>query len=462
MKKIVILNFTGLRGNWGCQATSFELLKFLSGIYPDNTPLHFDFVPLLATTKLDAELDDQLDRIYQSFEDVSESEVGSNKALEYLTSIVERRYAAWLTTLREADLVVFQAEGSMGMGEDFAKGPRLMVLPFVAKHAWNRTVIAMNQSFYSQNPIVRRNAAITFKSLDFCAFRESLSLAFARENGVKNACLIPDLAFMARSWDTDIKPREKPPTCFAITGSALKDPRRYEVVIEQTKRIAKNTGLSPVVAVSRDYQLTLASYLQLGKLGTTRIPRSANYVDVTKQVSENAFLIGGRYHMAILAAAALTPSILFQGNSFKNEGVSHLLGDVRSVRGFSDNDTIMNDIDVILNNFGNETNALSHHVTAIRNTIRRAQMHLREAILGGGTFAFDDQLPVFQRPIEGILEQYKQYGAGKRKKRSGLRLMVNELSEKMSADDDNKAAKRVVASCIESGDREFEPVQKQL
>ena len=83
-------------------------------------------------------------------------------------------------------------------------------------------------------------------------------------------------------------------------------------------------------------------------------------------------------------------------------------------------------------------------------------------ILGGGTFAFDDQLPVFQRPIEGILEQYKQYGAGKRKKRSGLRLMVNELSEKMSADDDNKAAKRVVASCIKSGDREFEPVQKQL
>lgn len=132
------------------------------------------------------------------------------------------------------------------------------------------------------------------------------------------------------------------------------------------------------------------------------------------------------------------------------------------MRGFSDNDTIMNDIDVILNNFGNETNALSHHVTAIRNTIRRAQMHLREAILGGGTFAFDDQLPVFQRPIEGILEQYKQYGAGKRKKRSGLRLMVNELSEKMSADDDNKAAKRVVASCIKSGDREFEPVQKQL
>jgi len=460
MKNVVILNFTGLRGNWGCQATSFELLKFLAGVFPDGENLHFDFVPLLATTKADVEYDGQLDRVYDSFEAVAEN--GDASSLDYLTEIATQRYSKWLPALMSADLVVFQAEGSMGMGEDFAKGPRLMLLPFVAKHAWYKPVVALNQSFYSQNQQVLKNAATTFKSLDFCAFRESLSLAFAKENGVDNACLIPDLAFMARSWDADIQPREKNPNTFAVTGTALKDPNRYRVIVDQTMKIAKQTGLRPMVAVSRDYQLTLSSYLEMRKNNPMRIPRSANYVDVTKRFSQTAFLLGGRYHMAILASAGLTPCIMYQGNTFKNEGLSHLLGGTRKIRDFSDDENILKDVDAVLDNFVSETGTLAQNVGIIRTTIDRAQKHLGKALLEKGPFEFEDGFDHFEKDAERILAEYRQFGKGKLTKRSTMGLFNNAIGEFCTKSDQNSQVKRVVVECMKSGDKTFENVLPHL
>lgn len=455
MKNVVILNFTGLRGNWGCQATSFELLNFINGLYPSHEDINFDIVPLLATTELDTKYDSQLDRVYDSFEDVAANTPSAQKSLDYLTEIGQNRYAKWVPILKNADLVVFQAEGSMGMGEDFAKGPRLMLLPFVAKHAWNRTVIALNQSFYSHNADVLRNAALTFNSLDFCSFRESLSLAFAKENGVTQAKLIPDLAFQALSWDPEIQARKTPPETFAITGTALKDPNRYKVITEQAKTIAQKTGLKPVIAVSRDYQLTLTSGFSLRKYGVRKIPRQSNYAQVTKEFSQNAFLIGGRYHMSILASAALTPSILYQGNTFKNEGLAHLVNNVRPVRSFSDTSNIMKDIEDILNNYPAETQNLTTQISKIRHTINTAQSHLFAALNDNGDFNVPESFQPFNGPTNEILGRYHKFGRGKLKKRSKLGLTINALGERFSKPDQSKLVNNVLSSLAKSGDDRF-------
>ncbi len=417
MKKIAVINFTGFRGNWGCQATSFELLKFVAGLYPDDEPLAFTCVPLLPSSRADAHYETKLDQVFESFTAVASQTDCATSALAFLEEAAKRRYGFWAEAVRQADLVVFQAEGSMGLGTGYARGPRLMLLPFVAKHAWGRRVISLNQSFYSHDERIVQNAVETFSTLDFAGFREGASVAFARESGVANAAYVPDLAFMTCS-DTSRSGAVSggAPSRFAVSGSALKDPDRYRHILAQTKAIMATTGLRPLIAVSRDVKLTALSVLRLPFGGYDRLRRSASYVDVARDIAECAFLLGGRYHMAILGAAVATPSIFLPGNSFKNEGLAHLLASPRPVRQFDDGDGIVEDAVALLEGGTEERRRTATQVTQIRAVISLAQDHLRNLVNGAAVGVFDDGLEPF--PFDrALLETYRRYGRGKTTRR---------------------------------------------
>jgi len=243
VKRIVIINFTGFRGNWGCQATSVELVKFIAGCFPEGTALNFSFVPLLPSSKVDLAYDRQLDRVFQAFTDVAQAREGAGASLDFLERACTARYGFWADRVRHADLVVFQAEGTMGMGTNFTRGPRLMLLPFVAKHAWGRKVISLNQSFYSHDARIRQNAAEAFASFDFAAFREGASVALARASGVTQAAYVPDVAFLSPMAEMARSPLQPGQGYFAVSGSALKNPRRYALIMEQADRIRDATEL---------------------------------------------------------------------------------------------------------------------------------------------------------------------------------------------------------------------------
>ncbi|TXI03437.1 MAG: hypothetical protein E6Q73_04615 [Pseudorhodobacter sp.] len=66
-KHVAIVNFTGFRNNWGCQATSFELMKFMAACFPAKTDLRFSLVPLLSHCAMDLQLQDRLDEVYAAF-----------------------------------------------------------------------------------------------------------------------------------------------------------------------------------------------------------------------------------------------------------------------------------------------------------------------------------------------------------------------------------------------------------
>lgn len=461
MKHIVIINFTGDRGNWGCQATSYEFLRFGAGLFDANEELRFSAVPLLGTTRTDVDADSQIDRVYDSFEAVGAQTADAQTALEFLTDIAKERYAKYVDVIKSADLILFQAEGSMGMGADFTRGPRLMLLPFVAKHAWGRRVVALNQTFYSHDPKVLKNAVTAFSSFDFYAFRESASVAFAKSVGLTKACLVPDLAFMSGAnlaQTSSVQDKD----CFSVTGSALKDPQRYDHIVEQTKRIARETGLKPMVAVSRDYQLSLASYTKLSGLGTKRVPRKRSYQEVTKLLSQTAFLLGGRYHMSIMAAAGMTANVLLTGNSFKNEGLAHLLGSERPVRSFDDTDGVVEDAVYYFENQTKEQERVATNLSVLRCIIARAQSHIRAILQGEAPGLFEDGFAPMEIDSQAILDRYRQYGSGKPKTRSALQLAGTALGERWATGDVTQDIYETLKDFGRQGDADFEKLVHRL
>jgi hypothetical protein len=410
MKKIAIINFTGFRGNWGCQATSFELLRFVANCFPKDEPLDFVCVPLLPTSRVDQRYDAEIDRVYDSFSAVSQKTGGAAAALRYLEEACVRRYGFWAKEVRNADLVVFQAEGSMGMGDSFAHGPRLMLLPFVAKHAWNCTVLSLNQSFYSHNPRIIQNAVEAFSSFDFTAFREGASVALARKSGVHNSAYLPDLAFMTEASSRPSRPALDPDKrYFAVSGSALKDPDRYDLILDQSRRIAEETGLEPVLAVSRDVLLTLKTLPFLSKQRFLHVPRAATYCEVAAILNQCEFLLGGRYHMSIIAAAVSTTSIFLPGNSFKNDGLVSLIDGKRPVRQFADTDGILLDARSILANRETERHDLGQQVGRIRAVIAKAQGMISGLVRGEPIGPLQDDLPAYDLP-DDLLQRYAKFG----------------------------------------------------
>lgn len=415
MKRIAIINFTGFRGNWGCQATSFELLKFIAGCFSPDEALEFSCVPLLPSSRVDQYYDGEIDKVFDAFTQVHIQSHKSASALAYLEAACVQRYGFWADIVRSADLVVFQAEGSMGLGQNFARGPRLMLLPFVAKHAWKRTVVSLNQSFYSQDSRIIQNAVEAFSSFDFAAFREGASVAFARKNGLKNAFYVPDLAFMTPPSTPPEKPWLDPAKrYFAISGSALKDPSRYDHILNVSRKIAAMTEMEPVLALSRDVQLSIKSLFSFGGPKFNRVPRNATYSRVAALLGRCAFLLGGRYHMSIISATAATPSIILAGNSFKNEGLASLMRSERPVRMFSDYDLILSDVEHIINQGELTRNRLSEQVDHIRSVIKRAQNAVTNVVHGLKVSEFEDQLPEYELKSD-LLERYHDFGRGPKK-----------------------------------------------
>ena len=123
--KISVLNYTGDRANWGCQATSRELLRYLQDVVePDAAQFHL--VPMLDRTKRYFFVQKRLEKALRRA--LARKRWGPLSALTVLFGavILHGRHIWHVLTSR---YVVFQAEGTMA-GTDLLKGTSLLVLPF--------------------------------------------------------------------------------------------------------------------------------------------------------------------------------------------------------------------------------------------------------------------------------------------------------------------------------------------
>jgi polysaccharide pyruvyl transferase WcaK-like protein len=382
VNKFCIVNFTGYRKNWGCQATSWELMKFLNGAMPQHPLPEFSYVPLLPACDIDAESEKYIPAIYAAIEAVGAQAPNSAKALALLERICVERYGFWVEDVRAADVVFFQGEGTMSGSTEYRPGARLLLLPFVAKHAWHKPIFSLNQSIFGTDHDLLKAVARTYNSFDFTAVRESASFDFARGIGFEEVCYVPDAAFLTKpSPDPDLPVLSPQKEYFCVTGTALRQENSEKLLWEAVERIIDDIGLTPIIAVSKDKRLEKIA-ARLAPNQYELVPRSVYYPAVAHVLQQCKFLIGGRYHMAIMAAAVGTPAILLRGNTFKNEGLAAMLRSPYPVRAADDTMGILADVRDLMANLPRERRRLSEAVREVAAALDAAQRWFTAALRG--------------------------------------------------------------------------------
>src|SRR5262245_4727232 len=146
--KVVIANYTGDRGNWGCQATSRNLLGFLQRSFSHDPNLLIHTIPF----PHGHEVDSLFDCVYGSrVKSIFSSRQPDAKDLKFLEDLTHERFGSAFDTARQADIIVFQGEGNVGPSVHY-RTPNLFAIPFLASHLWQKPVLSLNQTIFANHP----------------------------------------------------------------------------------------------------------------------------------------------------------------------------------------------------------------------------------------------------------------------------------------------------------------------
>lgn len=390
--KIVVLNYTGDRANWGCQATSRNLLSFLRSSLHGLPGLEIVTVPLPKGHVVDelvaAAHGARLRSIYGTEHPTAED-------LLFLASLTRERFGDVLTDVETADAVVFQGEGTVGP-QAYLRHVQLFGPPFLAVHLWRRPVLAMNQTLYACDAEDAETLRRIFGGFALVAVREARSYAFARRIGLDGAILCPDLAF---ADSTPVPTTHAPlPTIpyFCISGSAVLQTYGVGAMIEAVRQISVRHGLRPVFMFSRP---TDGNIVRKAERLLDGVP-----FDVVSGVDHDRFeqilpllagavlVLGGRYHTAISALAEGTPVILLPGNTFKSEGLGPMLGLEIPVISSEDVSAIVAEADRIVGGGERLRGRIHDAVDRVRGLHGRFSDVVRRFVTGATTTAIPDCL----------------------------------------------------------------------
>lgn len=408
LHRISFINFTGLRDNWGCQATSWECVKWLQAALPEHCTPDLFLVPLLPRCELDAQLFEKREELCAAMYAVCARTAHWRKALAHLEEVCIARYGEYAVQTRRADLILFQAEGTMA-GSDFARGIRLLLLPFVARHAWNIPVLSVNQTLFSCDDQFSNLLAAVYNSFDWVAVRENASLAFGHSLDIEALGLVPDFAFLTHAHNHPDIPAISS-DYFAIAGSAFHRAGRYEQLLTTARRIAKRHDLRILIVASNiEQELSHLARHYLADCSYLCLPPHLPYPAVAAALKRCRFLISGRYHMNILAASQLTPVIQLRGNSWKNEGLNGLLAGLAPVMDFADQGAIEAAAEALLTHYVQAKADLRRALAQVHERLEHSQSWLHRLLAGKMEgMALQLQAPLGHPvPYEDCLEPYR-------------------------------------------------------
>ena len=323
--KIVVLNYTGDRANWGCQATSHNLLDFLRSSLAGVPQLDVGTIPLPRSHTVDelvtAAHGDRIREIYAA----KHPEIDD---LRFLEAITRERFGEVLARVQTADVVVFQGEGSIGP-QRYLRNVQLFGPPFLAAHLWRKPVLAMNQTIYACDDKDARILGRIMGGFALVAVREARAYAFARSIGLDGTLLCPDMAFAAaRCVPADHAPVPNVPY-FCVAGATVLATDSVEPTLTAVRQIAVRHGLRPVFVFSRptDNEVVKAMAKMPGDLESDVVSASdyGRFEQILPLLANATLVLGRRYHTAISALAEGTPVIMLPGNTFKCEGLGPML-----------------------------------------------------------------------------------------------------------------------------------------
>lgn len=347
--RISILNWTGDRQNWGCQATSQGLLEDLRDAVGPDQELCLHLVPLGHKTFGDRVAEMIFRRFIADYIAAQATSVVADWWFLWLNRLIHGSHVA---RVAQADVVLFMAEGTMN-GQSFFRNHRLLMLPVLAAKRFAKPVLSLNQTLYTTDPEFRSIIRTAYSHFELVAVREPASLSFAREIGLPQALLFPDSAFRARSNGRPLRelvtgPVTAPLVCLTGSGdcSVKESAQHFQIVME----FARTNGVQVCGLLWRRKEIDTLRQIARAAGGQTLLfpaPGLA-YEDVSALLAQSACLVGGRYHSAIQAAAVATPFVVLPSGSHKTQGLLKLLDYPLRERAFDDAAGIQTDlIDVL-------------------------------------------------------------------------------------------------------------------
>jgi len=378
--KIVVTNYTGDRGNWGCQATSRNLLAFLRQVFPPEDGAEISTIPLPARHAVDSLFEivhgDRIESIYSAVKP-------SRKDLDFLDFLTRERFGSAYDLARQADVIVFQGEGSVGPSS-YLRTPILYGLPFLAARLWNKPVLSLNQTIYASAREEMPVVASIFNSFDMVAVREMISYRFASGIGIPRTVLCPDMALgdFANPPSAAVTPARR--EYFCVSGSAAIKVFNLKQFSEVIRAVYQRHRLMPVFMVSRrkDEAILAMAESELGGVPFEIVTSESHpqVESILPILAAAKFVIGGRYHTAVSALSLNTPVILLPGNTFKSEGVGPMLGLDLPVFDLSEGDAMLARIDEIAGNERQHRDAISEAVAESRLSYGALADYMREIV----------------------------------------------------------------------------------
>ena len=349
--KIAIINWTGDRKNWGCQATSYGLLADIRDACAPEAVIDPEMVSLGSKSAGDRLvrrffLDPLRRHLAREF-----STPRQEKLFYLLNWLI---YKGKIDLVKKADAVFFMAEGTMD-GTTFFGGERLVMLPYLAATSLGKRVISLNQTLYSETDSFVPILENVYRRFSLVAVREPASLDLARRLNPENAMLFPDSAFRTEPSATpprqllDTKP-SKP--LLAVTASAQYDHAHRGKYLRSLCEYARDRELQVCGLFWKPRWIAALSDAAEASGGLQPVfPKSGcDCRDISAILADCVAFIGGRYHSIIQAATVKTPFVPLPTNSHKTEGLLDLLEWPLSIRAFDDFTGMTADLDNVLSN----------------------------------------------------------------------------------------------------------------
>lgn len=344
--KIVVLNYTGYRSNWGSQATSRGLIQWISNVLFKGMPSSIEIVPYPPTHWQDI--------LHQKFEGGFLKALYANPSPKYddlikLERLCVKRFGRQLERVKNADVVFFQGEGAIG-GSRAYKRTQLFGLPFIAKHLYKKRVISCNQTITFSDDNEELMLKNIYSSFDLNFVREEESLRICQRPGWPKFEFMPDAAFFYKGG-AGSKFSRQPASYFCVTGSADLNSYNLPAYARSIDLISRTYNLEPIFIYSRksdgmvakEYENLIQSHASVISHET-----NADVDDLIPVLSGSVFVLGGRYHTSITALTLAVPAILTNSNSHKSIGLAKIFHNDAKLVDHADQNQIVQSVADIL------------------------------------------------------------------------------------------------------------------
>jgi len=312
--KITILNYTGKEANWGCQATSNNIIQLFKKYSDDN--ISFEFIEIEYKGNKFRKLMNKIRLKLIDF--ILNNLVIFTNLFKYLYPIEKSN----IEKIENCDMLILNGEGSLhGYNAELIKFVQYLAY---AKKMGKKTAI-INHSLQFDNEKAKRYLSKLYTYSDINYFREELSLNNAKTIGIENIYLVPDAAFLNYEIDTTkVLVDNLPSRYIASSGSVIIKENNKEYFDLLTK-LGKHYDLPIVFIASCEVDKNLKEMVT-EEYGFIYFDETQLQVaQVQKVIKDSQFFYSGRFHLNIFAATAGKIFIPFISNTVKMQGFLNLI-----------------------------------------------------------------------------------------------------------------------------------------